>query len=39
MCEQVIITNIDIENSVAIFHASDMHNAVSLREMAMNFIL
>jgi len=39
MCEQAIITNIDIENAAAIFHASDMHNAQSLREMVMNFIL
>lgn len=39
MCEQAIITNIDIENAAAIFHASDMHNASSLREMAINFIL
>ena len=39
MCEQTIISNIDIENAAAIFHASDMHNAKSLREMAMNFIL
>ena len=39
MCEQTIMTNLDIENAAAIFHASDMHNAASLREMAMNFIL
>lgn len=39
MCEQTIMSNIDIENSAAIFHASDMHNAQSLRERAMNFIL
>ena len=37
--EQTIMSNIDIENAAAIFHASDMHNAQSLREMAMNFIL
>ena len=39
MCEQAIIMNIDAENAAAIFHASDMHNAQSLREMALNFIL
>ena len=39
MCEQTMISNIDIENAATIFHASDMHNAVSLRERAMNFIL
>lgn len=39
MCEQTILSNIDIENAAAIFHASDMHNAQSLREKAMNFIL
>lgn len=33
------MSNIDIENAAAIFHASDMHNAASLREMALNFIL
>ena len=27
MCEQTIMSNIDIENAAAIFHASDMHNA------------
>ena len=27
MCEQAIMSNIDIENAAAIFHASDMHNA------------
>lgn len=39
MCEQVIITNIDTENAEAILHASDIHNAASLREVALNFIL
>jgi hypothetical protein len=39
MCEQTIMTNIDMDNAAAIFHASDMHNASSLREMTMNFIL
>ena len=39
MCEQTIMSNIDIDNAAAIFHASDMHNAQSLRERAMNFIL
>ena len=39
MCEQAITTNIDTENAAAIFHASDMHNASSLREVALNFIL
>ncbi len=39
MCEQTIMSNIDIDNAAAIFHASDMHNASSLRERAMNFIL
>jgi hypothetical protein len=34
MCEQAITTNIDTENAAAIFHASDMHNASSLREFA-----
>jgi hypothetical protein len=33
------MANIDIDNAAAIFHASDMHNATSLRERAMNFIL
>jgi len=31
--------NIDVENAAAIFHASDMHNAQSLREKAMAFVL
>lgn len=33
------MSNLDIENAAAIFHAADMHNAVSLREIAMTFIL
>lgn len=33
------MSNIDAENAAAIFNASDMHNAQSLRERAMNFIL
>lgn len=33
------MSNIDTDNAAAIFHASDMHNAQSLRERAMNFIL
>ena len=39
MCEQTIVTNLDIENAAAIFHAADMHNALSLRDVALNFIL
>ena len=39
MCESTIMSNIDTDNAAAIFHASDMHNASSLRERAMNFIL
>jgi len=39
MCEQTILSNIDIENAAAIFHASDMHNAQNLRERAMHFIV
>lgn len=39
MCESTIMSNIDTDNSAAIFHASDMHNAQSLRERAMQFIL
>ena len=39
MCEQTILSNIDLENAAAIFHASDMHNAASLREKSMNFML
>jgi hypothetical protein len=39
MCESAIIANIDTENAAAIFHASDMHNAASLREVSNNFIL
>lgn len=39
MCEQTIVANLDIENAAAIFHASDMHNATSLREVALHFII
>lgn len=39
MCEQTIISSIDIDNAAAIFHASDMHHAQYLREMALNYIL
>ena len=39
MCEQTIMINIDVENAAAIFHASDLHNAASLREKAMAFVL
>ena len=39
MCEQSIISNIDVENAAAIFHASDMHNAQSLRDRAISYIL
>ena len=39
MCESAIMSSIDVDNAAAIFHASDMHNASSLRERAMNFIL
>lgn len=39
MCEQAIVANLDVENAAAIFHASDMHNATSLRDMALNFII
>lgn len=39
MCESTIMANIDTENAAAIFHTSDMHNATSLRERSMNFIV
>mmetsp|Transcript_30954 Transcript_30954/g.30428 ORF Transcript_30954/g.30428 Transcript_30954/m.30428 type:complete len:124 (+) Transcript_30954:628-999(+) len=39
MCEQTIMSNIDIDNAAAIFQASDMHNATSLRERSLNFVL
>jgi hypothetical protein len=39
MCEQTIMSSLEVDNAAAIFHAADMHNATSLREMALNFIL
>jgi len=39
MCEKRMLQSICIENAAGIFHASDMHSALALRDKAKKFIL
>eukprot|EP00612_Vaucheria_litorea_P006419 CAMPEP_0171479238 /NCGR_PEP_ID=MMETSP0946-20130122/5282_1 /TAXON_ID=109269 /ORGANISM="Vaucheria litorea, Strain CCMP2940" /LENGTH=512 /DNA_ID=CAMNT_0012010083 /DNA_START=25 /DNA_END=1563 /DNA_ORIENTATION=+ len=39
MCESKMLKSINIDNAAAIFHAADMHDAKSLREKCLNFLL
>ena len=39
MCESKMLASITVDNAASIFHAADTHNAKSLREKCLNFIL
>lgn len=39
MCEKRILQSITVENAAAIFHASDMHSAIALRQKTKKYIL
>jgi hypothetical protein len=39
MCEKRMLQSIGVENAAAIFHASDMHSALALRQKAKKYIL
>ena len=39
MCEAKMLGSMCVENAATIFHAADTHNAKSLREKTLNFIL
>jgi hypothetical protein len=39
ICEAKMLGSICVENAASIFHAADTHNASSLREKCLNFIL
>ena len=39
ICESKMLGSICVENAAQIFHAADQHNARSLREKTLNFIL
>lgn len=39
ICEYKMLASINVENAASIFHAADLHNAKSLREKCLNFIL
>jgi chaperone required for assembly of F1-ATPase len=39
MCEKRMLQSISVENAAAIFHASDMHSALALRQKAKKYIL
>jgi len=39
MCEKRMLQSITIDSAASIFHASDMHSAVALREKAKKYIL
>ena len=39
ICEAKMLGSICVENAAGVFHAADTHNAKSLREKTLNFIL
>jgi len=39
ICEAKMLASICVENAASIFHAADLHNAKSLRDKCLNFIL
>lgn len=39
MCERRLLASMTVENAASIFHAADVHSAVSLREKSLGYIL
>jgi leucine-zipper-like transcriptional regulator 1 len=39
ICENCMIASITIDSAANVFYAADIHNAVSLKQKALNFIL
>jgi len=39
MCESKMLASITVDNAARVFHDADLHNAKSLREKCLNFIL
>ncbi len=39
MCEQRLLASMTVENAASIFHAADVHSAVSLREKSLGYLL
>ena len=39
MCEKRMLQSINIENAAVIFHAADLHSALSLRQKAKKYIM
>jgi hypothetical protein len=39
MCEKRMLQSINIENAAVIFHAADLHSALSLRQKAKKYIV
>ena len=39
ICENCMLASLNVDNAASIFHAADLHHAISLRDRCLNFIL